>query len=302
MVEVREARYFIAVAEELHFGRAAERLHMSQPPLSQAIKALESRLGVQLLHRSTREVRLTPAGSVFLQRCRTLVGAATAADTAARHAASGQVGTLRIAAVTSAFIDPLPHVLANFRTSRPHVEIQLEEADTHIAIQSLRRRELDIAIVRQLATPTDCERVSLRREHFVLAVPAAWTNATQEEWDLSSAAALPWIWLPRSISPDYHDQVVACCRAANFSPDARHTARSITSQLAMVACGLGVALVPESAARSEQPENDHTHFVRLEESATIELAAVWHRESSALVDAFLSTATETTAPGHSPTR
>ncbi|MGQ1838661.1 LysR family transcriptional regulator [Kocuria turfanensis] len=289
MVEVREARYFIAVAEELHFGRAAERLHMSQPPLSQAIKGLEQRLGVTLLHRSTREVRLTSAGAVFLDQCRGLIGASTAAEAAARHAADGQAGALRIGAVTSAFTDPLPQALHAFRQDHPRVEITAEEVDTHVAVQALRRRELDVALVRQLATPPDCQRVTLRSEQFVLTVPAGWAATGVAPEDLASAAELPWIWLPRAISPDYHDQVVACCRAAGFAPEARHTAHSITSQLAMVACGLGVALVPESAApRPGSPESRSTYVVRLDRTPTIDLAAVWRRDTTTLIDDFLT--------------
>jgi DNA-binding transcriptional LysR family regulator len=291
MVDVRETRYFVAVAEELHFGRAAERLHMSQPPLSQAIKALEHRLGVRLLHRTTREVTLTTAGAVFLDACRTLVGASTAADAAVRQAADGQAGELRIGAVTSAFSDPLPRLLELFQAAHPRVDVRVREVDTHVAVQSLRRREIDVALARQLATPPGCERVTLRREPFVLAVPVSWAPASDEPWDLAATAELPWIWLPRSISPDYHDQVVACCRAAGFAPDARHLARSIYSQLAMVASGLGVALVPAGAAhRSEDPAASRVRFVRLEHSATIDLAAVWRRETSPLVEGFIDSA------------
>src|SRR5687767_2108140 len=188
MVDVREARYFVAVAEELHFGRAAERLHMSQPPLSQAIKALEHRLGVRLLHRTTREVTLTTAGAVFLDVCRTLVGAATAADAAVRQAADGQAGQLRIGAVTSAFGDPLPRVLELFQAAHPRVDVRVREVDTHVAVQSLRRREIDVALARQLATPPGFERVTLRREPFVLAVPVSWAPATDEPWDLAATA------------------------------------------------------------------------------------------------------------------
>jgi DNA-binding transcriptional LysR family regulator len=291
MVDVRETRYFVAVAEELHFGRAAERLHMSQPPLSQAIKALEHRLGVRLLHRTTREVTLTTAGAVFLDACRTLVGASTAADAAVRQAADGQAGELRIGAVTSAFGDPLPRLLELFQAAHPRVDVRVREVDTHVAVQSLRRREIDVALARQLATPPGCERVTLRREPFVLAVPVSWAPASDEPWDLAATAELPWIWLPRSISPDYHDQVVACCRAAGFAPDARHLARSIYSQLAMVASGLGVALVPAGAAhRPEDPAASRIRFVRLEHSATIDLAAVWRRETSPLVEGFIASA------------
>ncbi len=291
MIEVREARYFIAVAEELHFGRAAGRLHMSQPPLSQAIKALESRLGVPLLHRTTRAVTLTPAGAVFLDACRALVGAAEAADAAARQAADGQAGALRIGAVTSVFSDLLPQTLEIFRRTHPRIDIRAEEVDTHVAVEAVRRRELDVALVRQLATPPECQRLTLRRELFVLAVPASWATGIDEPTDLASTVELPWIWLPRSISPDYHDQVVACCRAADFAPDARHTARSITSQLAMVACGLGVALVPESATHSSTGTGgEGVRFLRLGQSTAIDLAVVWRRGPSSLVDGFIHSA------------
>ena len=291
MIEVREARYFLAVAEELHFGRAAERLHMSQPPLSQAIRSLESRLGITLLHRTTRAVTLTPAGAVFLDACRALIGAAEAADAAARQAADGQAGALRIGAVTSVFSDLLPQTLELFRRTHPRIDIRAEEVDTHVAVEAVRRRELDVALVRQLATPPDCQRLTLRRELFVLAVPASWATGIDEPTDLASTVELPWIWLPRSISPDYHDQVVACCRAAGFAPDARHTARSITSQLAMVACGLGVALVPESATHSSTGTGgEGVRFLRLGQSTAIDLAVVWRRGPSPLVDGFIHSA------------
>ena len=294
MVDVREARYFIAVAEELHFGRAAERLSMSQPPLSQAIKALEHRLGASLLHRTTREVSLTSAGTVLLDACRSLVGASEAADTAVRQAADGQAGELRIGAVTSAFSDPLPRVLELFQQAHPRVDVRVREVDTHVAVQSLRRREVDVALARQLGTPPGCERITLRREPFVLAVPAAWAPASDQPWDLAATAELRWIWLPRSISPDYHDQVVACCRAAGFAPDARHIARSITSQLAMVGSGLGVALVPAGAAHGpEGADASRVRFVRLDHSATIDMAAVWRRESNPLVEGFIESARAT---------
>jgi DNA-binding transcriptional LysR family regulator len=300
MVEVREARYFIAVAEELHFGRAAERLNMSQPPLSQAVKILERRLGVFLLHRTTREVRLTAAGAVFLDACRALVVAATSAEAAARQAADGDVGTLRVGVVTTAFSDPLPRTLDLFRATHPRAEVQVEEIDTEVAVNAVRRRELDLALVRHLAAPSDCQRVVLRRDRFVLAVPAGWETA-EEPLHLASTAGMPWIWLPRSISPDYHDQVVACCRAADFSPDAHHVARSVTSQLAMVACGLGVALVPDTPGHLRTAaESGGIRFVRLQHSTSIEVAAVWRREAGVLVDGFVRSARAVVENPHAP--
>jgi len=309
VVEVREARYFVAVAEELHFGRAAARLHMSQPPLSQAVRGLEERLGTVLLHRTTRTVALTPAGVAFLGACRKVVSASEAAAAVARAGGDGQAGRLRIGAVSSAVTDLLPDLLGAFRLTHPRVEVRVEEADTREAVEAVRRRDLDVALVRQLATPAECERITLRSEPFVLAVPAAWSlpgsdisegdassegvviRAVAPLVDLASAADLPWIWLPRQIAPDYHDQVVACCRAAGFAPDPAHTARSITSQLAMVSSGLGVALVPAGSTilREDSPASS-VSWRSINGSASIELAAVWHRTSDPLVHAFVERA------------
>ncbi|WP_347352038.1 LysR substrate-binding domain-containing protein [Intrasporangium sp.] len=286
MLEVREARYFVAVAEELHFGRAAERLHMSQPPLSQAIKALERRLGTQLLARTTRAVALTAAGEVFLRHCRGLVNAADEAEAAARQAAEGQLGLLRIGAVTSAFFDPLPGMLRAFRSTHPRVELVLQELDTRDALQALTERAIDVALVRLLAQPPGFRRRILVTEEFVLAAPRAW-RLGEPPMDLASTADLPWIWLPRRVSPDYHDKVVQCCRDNGFAPAVSNTARSIVSQLAMVSCGIGVALVPESAAAHPHPPDGQVQFLRFNGALTIQTSAVWTGQPSGALEAFL---------------
>jgi DNA-binding transcriptional LysR family regulator len=286
MVEVREARYFIAVAEELNFGRAAARLQMSQPPLSAAIKAIEKRLGVLLLHRTTREVTLTSTGTVFLDQCRAVVAAAEAADSAARQAAEGQAGELRIGAVTTAFTDPLPRALQQYAHSHPRVNVRVREVDTHAGVELLQRRELDIALIRQLSAPPGFESVALKRETFVLAVPAAMEVPRGLSRDLALGAELPWIWISRALTPEYHDQVAACCRAAGFTPRAQHLAQSINSQLAMVASGLGVALVPESAVGSHLSA-DSVKTIRVQTTMTIDLAAVWRPSGNRLVADFL---------------
>ena len=285
MVEVREARYFIAVAEELNFGRAAARLQMSQPPLSAAIKAIEKRLGVLLLHRTTREVTLTSTGTVFLDQCRVVVAAAQAADSAARQAAEGQAGELRIGAVTTAFIDPLSGALERYAHSHPLVDVRVREVDTHVGVELLQRRELDIALLRQLSAPKGCARIALKQEPFVLAVPAGLTTPKGLSRDLALGAELPWIWIPRALTPEYHDQVASCCRAAGFTPQAQHLAQSINSQLVMVASGLGVALVPEGSVRGHLADSIKT--IRLQQTMTIDLAAVWHQSGNRLVADFL---------------
>ncbi|VEG51241.1 transcriptional regulator [Mycolicibacterium aurum] len=283
MIEVREARYFIAVAEELNFGRAAERLQMSQPPLSSAVKAIEKRLDVLLLNRTTRHVALTSAGTVFLDRCRKLVAAAGDAESAARLAAEGQLGELRIGAVTTAFTHVLPTAFAAHSRSHPGVEVSVREVDTHLGSELLQRREIDIAVVRHGPARPWLRHVTLTSEPFVLAAPAGWELPRAVHTDLASAADLPWVWIPRSGTPDYHDQVASCCRNAGFSPVARHTALSISSQLTMVAAGLGVALVPESSAARQ----DGIQTVRVQTPLTIAMSALFRTDADLLVAEFI---------------
>jgi DNA-binding transcriptional LysR family regulator len=289
-VEVRQARYFIAVAEELHFGRAAERLRMSQPPLSQAVLQLERQLGAALLERSTRAVQLTEAGRLFLEHCRQLVDASERARDVALQAASGLVGTLRIGAVTSAVTDVLPHLLRRFRESRPAVDLQVREVDSHHGRDALVRREIDVAVIRQAVTGRQLRSLPLRRDHFVIALPPDHPDAgARGPVRLARFRDSSWVWLPREISPDYHDELVTACRSAGFSPEPSHYANSIHSQLAMVEAGLGVTLAPESSVR-RQGRGIAWHELA-ERVDLVELSIVTRRESpEPLVESFLSSA------------
>lgn len=249
MIEVRQARYFIAVAEELHFGRAAVRLQMSQPALSQAIKHLERQLGCELLHRTQRSVALHPVGVVFLDQCRALVRQAESAATATRQAAAGRGGRLSIGAVTSAFAWPLPQAIDRYHAAAPDTEIRAQEIDSHEAATGLLDHTLDVAVVRQTAAARGTIATPLFTDRFVAALPTDHPAAgTSEPLDLVALAGDTWIWLNRQISPDYHDAMAALCRTAGFSPIPAHWARSVTSQIAMVDCGLGVTIVPSAAA------------------------------------------------------
>ena len=248
MIEVRQARYFLAVAEELHFGRAAQRLHMSQPPLSQAIIQLERQLGARLLDRNARKVTLTETGRAFADECRKLIAGAERAGEVAQQAEAGLLGTLRLGVVTSALSEPLLSTLDAFRTARPRVELRVVEVDTPAGQEALLRHELDVAVIRLSVSTRALSVEPWRRDHFVLALPAQHPLAVDERpIDLARLAEEPWVWLHREASPDYHDQLMATCRRAGFTPDARHHANSITTQLAMVGCGLGVTLVPNVA-------------------------------------------------------
>jgi DNA-binding transcriptional LysR family regulator len=255
MIEVRQARYFLAVAETLHFGRAAEQLAMSQPPLSQAILQLERQLGVTLLDRSGRRVTLTETGRAFAAECRTLIAAARRAQETAAQAEAGLTGTLRIGVVTSALSEPLLSALAAFRDARPRVDLRITEVDTASGQQALHRHEIDIAVIRP-ATPVRGLRIQpWRHDEFVIALPPGHLLAADAAVPVPLArfADEPWVWLRREASPDYHDQLMATCRRAGFSPVVRHLASSIFTQLAMTASGLGVTLVPHVTVRQIQP-------------------------------------------------
>jgi DNA-binding transcriptional LysR family regulator len=271
MIEVRQARYFLAVAETLHFGRAAEQLTMSQPPLSQAILQLERQLDVTLFDRSGRQVTLTETGRAFAAECRTLLAAAQHAQEVATQAAAGLVGTLRIGVVTSALSEPLLSTLAAFRHARPRIDLQITEVDTPAGQQALLQHEIDIAVIRP-STPVRGLRIQpWRHDEFVIALPPSHPLAADapNPVHLARFAGEPWVWLRREASPDYHDQLMATCRRAGFSPGIRHLANSIFTQLAMATSGLGVTLVPNVSVRQIQPAvpyrplADHADIVEL---------------------------------------
>jgi DNA-binding transcriptional LysR family regulator len=157
-------------------------------------------------------------------------------------------GSLRVGSVTSAFNRVLPEVLRLFMAQWPEVDLEVSEIDTHVGRDRLVRRELDVAIIRQAVSGKDLRSVPLRRDRFVLALPRTHEMAQAKgPVDLARFRDESWVWLPRAISPDYHDEMVAACRHAGFSPNAKHFANSIQSQLAMVGCGLGVTLAPNSS-------------------------------------------------------
>ncbi|MFF4763462.1 LysR family transcriptional regulator [Streptomyces sp. NPDC001292] len=250
---VEQAR--LAVAETLHLGRAAEQHRMSQPPLSQAILQLEHRLGVRLLDRTGRRVTLTETGRAFAAECRNLLAASLHAQEVATQAEAGLVGALRIGLVASALSEPLLTAVADFQQARPRVELQIMEVDAPSGQELVSRHEIDIAVVRPSAPVRGLRAQPWRHDQFVIALPAGHPLAEDsgEPVDLARFMDEPWVWLRRDASPDYHDQLMAVCRQAGFSPTVRHLANSIMTQLAMVSCGFGVTLVPNVTVRTARP-------------------------------------------------
>ena len=280
MFDLRSARYFVAVAEELHFGRAAERLRMSQPPLSQAIRQLERDVGAKLFDRTNRRVALTAAGDAFLSECRSLLQHADAVAETPRLAASGVIGRITIGSVASALQWPLPKALAEFRAREPQVIVRIHEIDTDEAALGLLDGRIDVALAR-LATshPGTATRILLR-DTFCALLPAEHPlSDSTGPIDLADLADDAWIWLAREISPDYHDEMAAACRTSGFSPRVRHWARSIASQIALVECGAGVTIIPRTALGSVRGEQ-HARAISAP-SQTVVLAATTRVQPSA---------------------
>jgi len=247
-MELRHLRYFLAVAEELNFTRAAERLGISQPPLTQQVKALEAELGVTLLDRSAYRIELTDAGRIFAAEAARILGDARSAVQAARRAATGAAGRVRVGFTDSASFNPLvTATLRSFRSDYPAVEVSLEEHPSTELIVGLRQGRVDAAFVRPpLPTQRGLALDLLEKEPLVVAVPSGHPLVARREVDLGSLAAETFILYPRAVRPGLADTVVAACEAAGFTPKVAQYAPQLSSTINLVAASLGISIVPDS--------------------------------------------------------
>ena len=251
-MELRHLRYFVAVAEELHFGRAAKRLGIAQPPLSQQIRQLEERLGVVLFSRTSRQVALTPAGEALLRGARRTLAEVGLAAAAARRAATGETDALRVAYTDSAALSVLPSAIRRFRSVMPTVHLDLVEGSTAAQIDAVVRDLVDLAVVRgPVAQPALRTEVVLR-ESFLAALPESHPLAGLAEIELRALAGVPMVLFPRHLAPEFHDTIVALCRAADFTPLVGYEGAEYQTILSLVAAGLGVSLVPHSVGNLQR--------------------------------------------------
>lgn len=249
MFDFRQLRYFVAVAEELSFTRAAIRLHLSQPPLSQQILALERELGVTLLDRNKRRVSLTEPGRVFLDEARQILGRAELARSRTLATAAGHNGQLRLAySVSVSFHPVLPRALLRHRLAAPAVNLQLSEMYTEHQFAALLANEIDLGFVRdEPRHQQDARKLRLRvidREPLMLALPASHALATREVLGMGDVADESFVTQPRQLAATLHDRLAALAEAAGFEPRIVQHAQQINGLLALVAAGLGLALVP----------------------------------------------------------
>ena len=244
-VELRHLRYFVAVAEELHFGRAAERLHVAQPGLSQQIQALARALGVPLFDRTSRRGELTAAGARLLaEGTRALAQTERALDRA-RRAGRGEVGRLTVAAIGSATYDVIPALLREHRRRFPEVELVLREMSTPAQVHALRGGEIDVGFLRLPADTRDLVASTVREETMLLMLPESHRLAALAEVPLAALAGEPLILFPASPRPSWADTVIAACREAGFDPRVAQEAMESATVVSFVAAEVGVALVPQ---------------------------------------------------------
>ncbi|MEB5337536.1 LysR substrate-binding domain-containing protein [Pseudomonas aeruginosa] len=252
-MELRHLRYFIAVAEELHFGRAAERLGISQPPLSQQIQALEEEIGARLFERTNRRVELTDAGRLFLDESRQVLAQVDKAVLLARRAHLGELGELKIGFTSSApFTSTIPSSIHAFRKAYPDVHLDLQEMSSRQVLKALLEESLQVGVIRPLALPDAVHWVELFREPLVAVLRADHPLAAGSEDGLAIAALAeePFVFFPRSYGAGLYDQVIALTRQAGFSPRIAQEASEAMTIIGLVSAGLGVSILPASFRRT----------------------------------------------------
>ncbi len=295
-IELRQLRYFVVVAEELHFTRAAARIGMAQPPLSQQIQKLERELGVQLFRRSRRKVELTAAGEVFLDGARRALGAAGRAVDDARRAGRGEIGRLAIGFVGSAVVEVLPEIVGQYHARYPDVELVLRQQSTAKQVDMLLRGELQAGLVRPPVHDPTIVTETVLRERLVVALPETHRLAERDVIDLADLARESFILFPRSHGPGSHDRIVRMCLDAGFSPRIGQEAVEMHVIAGLVAAGLGVSIVPASVRWLRREGVRYLPIAG--ETPTWELAVACRRgEASPLVRDFLAVAGEMSMSG-----
>ncbi len=295
-MELRRLRYFVAVAELLHFRRAAEQLHLAQPALSQHVRKLEMELGVDLFRRSKRAVTLTPAGAVFLEEARRILRQADTAARAVREVSDGSLGRLRIGHVAGPLPTVLLEAITRFAVRHPGVEVVPETVSAVRAVDDVRSGRLDVAVVGLPIQAPQLRITSLTHEDTIAAVPDRHALSGREALSLDRVADTRLIVLPRGDNPAFHDGIVAACRNAGVAPTVIETCESgVDHALLIVAAGGGIALLPASAARYSAPA---VRFLPLADPApTTEIGLISRLDDpNATVEALIRLSTERHRP------
>lgn len=295
-IELRHLEYFLALAEELNFGRAAQRLNIAQPPLTRQIRRLEEELGVELFYRTKRRVELTEAGQAFLEEARQILAQVEQSVRVAQRASRGEIGRLIVGFEGSSTYDVIPRSLKIYRERFPEVELVVYAMTTEEQIQALLEGRIGIGFV---VSPVNDRRLAIEiilREPLVLALPESHPLATRSEVRVRELASEPFIMFQRNRGCGLYDQAIAVCQRAGFSPRVIQEADEMQVMLGFVAAELGIALLSASVQHFQRPGVVY----RLLQPSTpkVALAIAWRREQpSAVLHAFIEVVRECAREG-----
>jgi DNA-binding transcriptional LysR family regulator len=290
-VELRHLRYFRTVASELHFGRAAQKLHIAQPPLSHQIRQLEAELGFELFHRSKRSVTLTPAGQAFLLQVERIFQQLAQAIEIGRKTSRGELGEISIGFVGSATYNILPALLQQFRDLYPAVQIELHELTTDRQLVWLREGRIDLGLMRPPIIEPDVSSEVIFQESLV---PVAHPLATMTAIDLALLAEAQFILFPRQLAPGLYDPIITLCQAAGFSPLVVQECVQMQTIVSLVSANLGVSILPASICEVQRQGVVYRPIHDTEALAKISI--VWRtNDDLPTLDRLLEIALRTTA-------
>lgn len=291
MIELRQFRQFIAVAEELSFRRAAARLHMAQPPLTAAIRKMEDELGVLLFERGNRIARITKAGQVFLEEARRAVTQAERAIRVTKQAAAGLSGSLRISFIDTAANGLLPDILRAFRAQCADVELELVEATTVDQLIAIQRDQVDVGLVVLPVLGEGGLRIEpAMHDRLVAALPAAHPLAEQPTLALGDLAAEPWLLFPHRFGPGMHNRILKACALAGFIPRVVQEVRLMQTIIGLVAGGVGVAVVPRQLMLARPHGVVFRELAGLGTPIPYDLALAYQSAQSVVCDTFVTIA------------
>ncbi|OUL34412.1 LysR family transcriptional regulator [Nostoc sp. 106C] len=292
-MELRHLRYFVTLAEELHFGKAAEKLHIAQPPLSQQIRQLEQELGFELFHRTKRNVQLTEAGQVFLVEVQQILQQLQQAVQIGRQTNRGEMGQLVVGFVSTAAYNILPIILKYFRSRVPGVSLELHELTTDQQLEWLREGRMDVGFIRPPVEDKTFSWEIIFQESLIVALPETHWLANQSDVSLTSLANEPFILFPRKLAPGLYDLIISLCQQAGFSPSVAQEAIQMQTIVSLVAGEMGVAIAPESL---QNLQRTGVVYKNIQESTPKAAIAMICRknEKSPTVQRFLETVRQTT--------
>lgn len=252
-MNLRQLKYFIAVAEELHFGRAAQRLHISQPPITRQIQQLEEELDARLFNRTPRGVELTQAGQLFLNEARNIVGLLDQAADRVHRAAEGSLGRLDLAIFGSGILSFIPRIVLEFKRRYPDVKVVMHTLDKMAQVEALQNRSIDMGFNRMVTPVPGLIIEELAFEQLYAAVPDPGPHAHLDEINLSDLAKEPMLLFPASRTQGFVEKVTGLCHEAGFAPNVAQVVGDGLTAMALVGAGFGVCLVPDSITQVSMP-------------------------------------------------